>query len=49
MVILSLLIGIKIAGFLGAILAVPVISIILVAGQEFYSRYFKENENLIQK
>jgi predicted PurR-regulated permease PerM len=44
MVILSLLIGIKVAGFLGAILAVPVISIILVAGQEFYSYYFREKE-----
>lgn len=43
-VILSLLIGIKVAGFLGAILAVPVISIILVAGQEFYTYYFKEKE-----
>jgi len=43
-VILSLLIGIKVAGFLGAILAVPVISIILVAGQEFYGYYFKEKE-----
>lgn len=44
-VILSLLIGIKVAGFLGAVLAVPVISIILVAGQEFYVYYFKEREN----
>lgn len=43
-VILSLLIGIKVAGFLGAILAVPVISIILVAGQELYTFYFKEKE-----
>lgn len=43
-VILSLLIGIKVAGFLGAILAVPVISIIFVAGQEFYTYYFKEKE-----
>lgn len=43
-VILSLIIGIKVAGFLGAILAIPVISIILVAGQEFYSYYFKEKE-----
>ncbi len=44
MVILSLLIGIKVAGFMGAILAIPVISIILVAGQEFYTYYFKEKE-----
>lgn len=43
-VILSLLIGIKIAGFLGAILAIPVISIMLVAGEEFYKKYFKEKE-----
>lgn len=43
-VILSLLIGIKVAGFLGAILAIPVISIILVVGQEFYIHYFKEKE-----
>lgn len=44
-VILSLLIGVKIAGFLGAILAVPVISIIMVAGQEFYNEYYKEKES----
>lgn len=43
-VILSLVIGIKVAGFLGAILAVPVISIIIVAGEEFYQYYFKERE-----
>lgn len=49
MVILSLLIGIKIAGFLGAILAVPVISIILVAGEELYTYYFKESEKLFKK
>jgi predicted PurR-regulated permease PerM len=45
-VILSLLIGIKIGGFLGAILAVPVISIFMVAGQELYVYYFKEKEEL---
>jgi predicted PurR-regulated permease PerM len=49
MVILSLLIGIKIAGFLGAILAVPVISIVMVAGQEFYNQYYKKNEKLFKK
>lgn len=43
-VILSLIIGIKVAGFLGAILAVPVISIIIVAGEEFYQYYFKDRE-----
>lgn len=43
-VILSLLIGLKIAGFMGAILAIPVISILLVAGEEFYTHYFKEKE-----
>ena len=43
-VILSLLIGIKIAGFLGALLAIPVVSILLVAGQEFYNIYFKAKE-----
>lgn len=48
MVILSLLIGIKVAGFLGAILAVPVISILMVAGQELYVYYFKERESLTQ-
>ena len=48
-VILSLLIGIKVAGFLGAILAIPVISIILVAGQELYVYYFKERENQNQQ
>lgn len=41
-VILSLLIGIKVAGFMGAVLAVPVISTILVVGKEFYQHYFKE-------
>lgn len=46
MIILSLLIGIKVGGFLGAILAVPVISIIMVAGQELYSYYFTEKEKL---
>jgi predicted PurR-regulated permease PerM len=45
MVIFSLLIGIKVAGFLGAVLAIPVISILLVAGQEFYTYYFKEKES----
>jgi predicted PurR-regulated permease PerM len=43
-VIFSLLIGIKVAGFLGAILAVPVISILLVAGQQLYSYYIKEKD-----
>lgn len=42
MVILSLLIGIKVAGFMGAVLAIPVISTILVVGKEFYQHYFKE-------
>ncbi len=43
-VILSLLIGIKVAGFLGAILAIPVISILLVLGSELYNQYYKERE-----
>ena len=47
-VILSLLIGIKIAGFMGAILAVPVISIILIVGEEFYNYYFRERENKLE-
>ncbi len=44
MVMLALLIGIKIAGFTGAIFAVPVVSILLVVGKEFYSYYFKEED-----
>lgn len=44
MVILSLLIGIKVAGAMGAILAVPVISIILIVGKEFYQHYIKEED-----
>lgn len=45
MVIFALLIGIKIAGFMGAILAVPVISIIMIVGQELYDHYFKSRED----
>lgn len=45
MVIFALLIGVKIAGFLGAILAVPVISIILVVGKELYDHYLKDRES----
>ncbi|MBI4098302.1 MAG: AI-2E family transporter [Candidatus Levybacteria bacterium] len=44
-VILSLLIGIKIAGATGAIFAIPVISIILIIGREFYNYHFKERES----
>lgn len=42
-VILSLLIGIKIAGFTGAIFAIPVISIVLIIARELYKDY-KEDE-----
>ncbi len=45
MVIFALLIGVKIGGFLGAILAVPVISIILIVGKELYDHYLKDREN----
>ncbi len=45
MVILSLLIGIKIAGATGAVFAIPVISIILIVGRELYNYYFKERES----
>ncbi len=44
-VMLSLLIGIKIAGFTGAVFAIPVISIALVVGREFYTFYFKDKED----
>lgn len=44
-VILSLLIGIKIAGFTGAVFAIPVVSIILIVGREYYNFYFKERED----
>ncbi len=43
-VILSLLIGIKIAGATGAVFAIPVISIVLIVAREFYKDY-KEDEN----
>ena len=43
-VMLALLIGIKIAGFTGAVFAVPVVSILLIIGKEFYQYYFKEKE-----
>ena len=42
-VIFSLLIGIKVAGFTGAVFAIPVISIILIISREFYKDY-KEDE-----
>jgi predicted PurR-regulated permease PerM len=44
-VILSLLIGIKIAGATGAIFAIPIVSIILIVGKELYDYYFKERED----
>lgn len=44
-VILSLLIGIKIAGATGAVFAIPVISAVLIVGREFYNYYFKERES----
>ena len=43
-VMLSLLIGIKIEGFTGAVFAIPVASILLIVGREFYAYYFKEKE-----
>lgn len=45
-VMLALLIGVKIAGFTGAMFAVPVISVILVVGKEFYNFYLKDKEIL---
>ncbi len=44
-VILSLLIGIKIAGVTGAVFAIPVASIILIVGREYYNFYFKDRED----
>ena len=44
-VMLSLLIGIKIAGFTGAVFAIPIVSIILIVGREFYNYYFKARES----
>ena len=44
-VLLSLLIGAKVAGISGAIFAVPVFSIISVVGKEFYEYYFKDKES----
>ncbi|MBP9717037.1 MAG: AI-2E family transporter [Candidatus Levybacteria bacterium] len=43
-VILSLLIGIKVAGATGAVFAIPIASIILIVGREYYNFYFKERE-----
>lgn len=43
-VMLSLLIGIKIAGFTGAVFAIPIVSIVLIIGREYYNHYFKERE-----
>lgn len=43
-VMLSLLIGIKIAGFTGAVFAIPIMSILLVTSREFYNQYFKDKE-----
>ncbi len=44
-VILSLLIGLKVAGATGAVFAIPVASIILIVGREYYNFYFKERED----
>ena len=44
LVIFALLIGIKVAGAIGAVLAIPVISILLIFSQELYTYYFKEKE-----
>lgn len=44
-VVLSLLIGVKIAGFSGAIFAIPFVSILLVVGKELYFHYFKDKES----
>ena len=44
-VILSLLLGIKIAGVTGAVFAIPVASIILIVGREYYNFYFKDRED----
>lgn len=43
-VLLSLLIGAKVAGIAGAIFAVPIFSIISVVGKEFYIHYFADKE-----
>lgn len=44
-VILSLLIGIKVAGATGAVFAIPIASIIIIVGREFYNFHFKERED----
>lgn len=44
-VILSLIIGIKIAGATGAVFAIPIASIVLIVGREYYNYYFKERES----
>lgn len=44
-VMFAILIGLKIAGVTGAVFAIPVASIFMVLGREFYSYYYKEKEN----
>lgn len=44
-VILSLLIGLKVAGATGAVFAIPVASVIIIVGREYYNFYFKERED----
>ncbi len=44
-VILSLLIGLKVAGATGAVFAIPIASVILIVGREFYNFHFKERED----
>lgn len=43
-VLLSLLIGARIAGVFGAIFAVPIFSIMMIVGREFYNHYYKDKE-----
>ncbi|MBI2420682.1 MAG: AI-2E family transporter, partial [Candidatus Levybacteria bacterium] len=45
-VLFSLLIGLKIAGGVGGIFAVPIVSITIVIGREFYNYYLKHEKNL---
>jgi predicted PurR-regulated permease PerM len=44
-VMFAILIGLKVAGVTGAVFAIPVVSILLILGREFYTYYYKEKEN----
>jgi len=44
-VVVVLLIGFKVAGAIGALFAVPLVSIAIVVGHEFHNYYLEVKEN----